>query len=208
MNSRRVHIIMLLAIAFTLALSIGTVVFGNSTLKSKSAKLQELKLEDKVLEEQQASLLQAKKDLEKYKTLEDIAKAIVPKDKDQAKAVREISQIAAASNINLVSISFPSSSLGQKVAPVKTEEGATAKVETKNVSQAKPVTGITGVYQVAVTLTSDPSQPITFDQLVAFLQQLEKSRRTAQVSDLNIDPDTKDRNKLTFSLTINIYTKP
>jgi hypothetical protein len=208
MSSRRVHTIMLIAIALTLALSVGTVVFGNNMLKSKSVKLQELKLEDKVLEEQQASLLQAKKDLEKYKTLEDIAKAIVPKDKDQAKAVREINQLAAASNINLVSISFPSSSLGQKATPAKTEEGTSAKTETKSISQAKPVAGINGVYQVAVTLTSDPSQPITFDQLVDFLQQLEKNRRTAQVSDLNIDPDTKDRNRLTFSLTINIYTKP
>lgn len=51
-------------------------------LKSHSDGLTEVKLENRVLENQQASLLKAKRAIAKYSELNDIAKTVVPKDKD------------------------------------------------------------------------------------------------------------------------------
>ncbi|MEK7603154.1 MAG: hypothetical protein AAB459_02850 [Patescibacteria group bacterium] len=202
--------ILLGALGLVLLLGIGAIILGDSMLKKKSAELVELKVSDQVLEQQQTALLQAKKDLEKYKDLESIARSIVPKDKDQAEAVQQISQIAAEANVDLTTISFPSSNLGQKTTTAKpsTEKSETPAPAAPPVSQVVPVSGISGVYQLDVTIVSNPVKPVTYAQLVDFLERLEKNRRTAQVSGIVIDPNDANRSLLTFTLTVGIYLKP
>jgi hypothetical protein len=212
MNSKRVYFIMIGALVLSFGLLIGAVVFGDSLLKKKSSDLMGLKLENRVLDEQQVSLIQANKDIQKYAELEKTANAIVPQDKDQARTVREIVKLAEESNIPISSISFPSSTLGQPaaVAP-KTAAGDTpakAAPAAPSITQVKPVEGMTGVYQMEIAVQSEASRPVPYSSLITFLSKLENNRRTAQVSTITITPFAQNINLVTFNLGINVFIRP
>ena len=194
------------------ALIIASVVVGDLMLQKQSKKLVHLKLENEVIENQQTALIQAKKDVQKYTELKNIAKQIVPQDKDQARATREIVNLANQAGIKISSIGFPASTLGQanpNTATTSTPTGTTTATNTAPpVSQVKPVTGINGVDQLDIIVTSDTNSPSTYNQVINFLQSLEQNRRTAQVSQISIQPDNKNRSLLNFNLTITLYIKP
>ena len=213
MNSKRVYIGMIILVSLLGSGIIAMAILGNSILQKQSKKLVSLKLDNEVLNEQQTSITQAKKDVEKYSELNKEAKAIVPQDKDQAAAVREITKIASESGINLSSISFPASSLGQKAATHtstdKTEGSDSAKKETAPpVTQVKPVEGIKGVYSMEITILQDSNNPVSYSGLINFLDKLEQNRRTAQVTSVTIQPIAKSPEKLAFTLVLNTYIKP
>lgn len=212
MTPKKAFYITLGSLVVVIILTISGVVFGTSMLKKKSAELVELKLQDKLLEEQQIALVQANKDIEKYEELEAIAKAIVPQDKDQAKTVRELTSIADLSRIKINSITFPDSSLGTAqapAAPTTTADGATTpapKTQAPAISQVKPVSGINGLYELEVTIAVNQVAP-TFNQLIDFLSRLEQNRRTAHVTSISINPGP-NRNLVEFDLTMNVFVKP
>lgn len=196
MSTKKLYFLML-AVTGLLCFAIfaGTLV-GLNVLKKHSDGLMEVKLENQVLNNQQASLIKAKKAIEKYSDLNDIAKTVVPKDKDQARTVRDISAIADELGIKLSSISFPSSSLG---------EGAkTSNKET----QVSPVKGIKGVYQLEITVQQDKDIPISYEVFLKFLERLESNRRTAQVANITITPDGRDPSRLSFNLILGTYIRP
>jgi Tfp pilus assembly protein PilO len=211
MNSKRVFFIMIGLVCLLVIAAAGSVVLGNQALAKKTSRLAELKLENRVLEEQALSVTQAQKDIDKYAELERIAKQIVPQDKDQAKAVREIVKLAQESGISLASISFPSSNLGQAAAPAaKPAEGETAAPAAPaapSISQVKAVDGIAGLYQLDITTQSNPDTT-TYPELITFLHKLESNRRTATISSISITPNSGNRNQLTFTMTLSIYIKP
>ncbi len=208
MNSKRFYFIMLGVTAFLGIAIFGTAFLGNSLLQKQSQKLVGLKLDAKVIEAQQTSLIQAKKDIAKYEDLEKQAKAIIPQDKDQAAAVREIVKIASASGISLSSINFTSSSLGQKTV-VKSESGATStKSTTPPLTQVEKVPGITGLYSMTLTIQSNSDQPVSYASFINFLNRLEQNRRTAHVTGVSISPDAKNPSNLSFNLVVNLYIKP
>lgn len=212
MNNRRMYFVMMGVVALLAILNFGAIFAANQVLGSKSGKLSELKLESAVLDEQQGSLSRSKKDVETYAELEKIANTVVPKDKDQAAAVREIVRIAGEHGIELASISFPASTLGQTAAPATTtttEGGTTAPAAPKTpVTQVQPVEGITGVYSLQITVQQDTTSPTSYDNFIGFLEDLERNRRTAQVSTVTVQPNPGDRDLLTFNLTLNAYIKP
>lgn len=189
-------------------LTIVAVVVGNQILQQKSKKLADLKLNSRVLDEQQSSLKRAKKDIETYTSLEQIAKAVVPQDKDQAEAVREIVKIAGDNGIKLASITFPASTLGQVVPKAVPTDDTTPKVKTPPITQVQTVEGIPGVFTLQIIIQQDTSAPITYDKFIGFLTNLEQNRRTAQVSTVSVTPNPQDHSKLTFNLTLNAYIKP
>lgn len=216
MSSKKVYFGMLGLIGLLIIGGVGAVVIGNSMLKSKSNELVGLKLENRVLDEQQNALVQANKDIGTYAELENIAKSIVPQDKDQAKSVREIVKIAEDSGIKIASLSFPSSNLGTaapKPAAVTPSEGNNeapkpATPAAPPVSQVKAVDGIPGLYQLEINLQTDTNSPVSYASLINFLYNLEQNRRTAQVSQINIQPDPSNVGSLTFTLVINVFIKP
>lgn len=187
---------------------IGSAVFGDHLLQQQTNKLVALKLNSKVLDEQQSALIQANKDIVKYADLEKIAKTIVPQDKDQARVVREIVGYANDTSIPVQNISFPTSNLGQSA--VGSASGTTTTpAPTKSLtSQLKAVEGLSGVYEMDVTVQSDTTKPVPFSKIVDFLKKLENNRRTAQVSSITITPDAQNRQLLTFSIIVNVYVKP
>ena len=194
----------------TVLLIIGGAVGGNSILQKQSKRLSDLKVENAAIEMQQTALLQAKKDVEKYSELESIVKSVVPQDKDQAKTVREIVQIAANNNIPVKSITFESSTLGT-IAPkaatpsADADKSAAPKPAQPTVSQVKPVEGIPGVFTLPVKVES--AGKVSYQDFLKFMESLEKNRRTAHVDAISLEPSENGKN-VTFNITLNAYVKP
>ncbi len=212
MNAKRFYFVMVGLVCFLGFGVLASAYFGNSLLSKQSQKLVSLKLDAHVADAQQTALTQAKKDIEKYSDLEQEAKVIVPQDKDQAAAVREIVKIAASSGIKLGSISFPSSNLGQTTTSPQTQSTTPAPTTTANktapVTQVQAVNGIPGVYAMQITIGSDAGSKVSYPSLISFLSKLEQNRRTAQVTSVSIQPDKDNPGALTFSLAVNVYIKP
>ena len=187
----------------------------NSLLSKESRKLTALKAKSQALVQEELALKKAKKDITKYAELEKITRAVVPEDKSQAEAVREIVNIAAANGISLASITFPASTLGNtssgtvvpSTAPAASAT-STATTTPKTLSQLQPVKNISGVYQLLVTVNSDSDKPVPYNRFINFLSDLEHNRRTAQVSSITLQPDNNNRNLLNFNLTLTEYIKP
>lgn len=195
MSAKQLFYILLSLIVLLIAAVPAGVFYGSSLLESTAAKLDTLKLENRTLDAQHASIAHARQDIAKYRELDTIARVIVPQDKDQARTVRQLIEYTKATGITVGSIDFPSSNLGQ----------------TKNASvpsQATPVPDITGLFQLPITLQSDTRKPISFTQLTNFLKLLENNRRTAQVSRLIITPNDSTGKNLSFEVVLNVYSKP
>ena len=201
--------------ALLVVLISGAVVYGTSLIQKQGEKLMAAKVQTKAVEAQQLSLSQAKNDLEKYLDLNNIARSIVPQDKDQAKTVREINKFAEESGITLKTISFSSSNLGQAAPVAPKPESSTGGQETAqtpapaapSISQVTPVEGITNVFAMDIIVSSVEQKPISYESLINFLEKLEKNRRTAHVKQINIKP-IENGDGLSFSLTLSAYIKP
>jgi hypothetical protein len=227
MNSKRLYLVLLGVIAvLLLGLLVGAYNI-NKLLGSQATKLTAAKAQSMSLQQEQQSLIKAKQDIKSYTSLQQITEAVVPEDKNQAEAVREIVNIAAANGVSLASITFPASTLGAGVVPTTGSAATPAATPapaapsaasspaatstsptTGDLSQLTPVANIPGVYQLAITVAGDSTKPVQYNQFIAFLSALEHNRRTAQVSSITLTPDSKDPNQLTFTLGISEYIKP
>ncbi|GIW60801.1 MAG: hypothetical protein KatS3mg087_1867 [Patescibacteria group bacterium] len=208
MNSKNVFYLMAGAVVLAGISIVLAVVLGTKILEKQSEKLVELKVENQVLESQQTGLVKAKNDIAKYSNLEEITQSIVPRDKDQAKAVLEVVTLARQSGISIKSVTFPNSTLGTRQQPQTQEEEAPAPQPTAPITQAKPVEGIPGVYALEMNIV--PEGRVSYYQFIDFLSKLEKNRRTSQVTGIKIDPLSSEREnpQISFSLTFNIFLKP
>ena len=195
MNSRKFFYVLIAILVLVAGGGVAALVYGKKILDTQNTKLTELKIEASTLEDVQRSLVTAKKDIESYADIEQISKTVVPQEKDQARTVREIVKLAEESNIEIASISFPTSSLGTKTT------GTTTNTQTQKVD------GINNVERLEITVSSNTSSPVLYSDFIGFLQKLEQNRRTSQVSNINIQPVADNRNQLTFSLVLNVYIK-
>lgn len=212
MNAKRFSYIMIFVVALLGCLVVALAVLGETIFQKQSQKLSDLKAQNMAIKDQEVSLAQAKKDMEKYNQLDEIAKAIVPQDKDQARTIREINAIAGASGIRLQQINFDTSNLGQAAPkkPAGTEGESAPSTNTSatpSISQVKPVAGISGVYSLEITVSSGEGNPVSYQKFLQFLEKLESNRRTAHVSQITVTP-TENKSAVTFSLVINAYLKP
>lgn len=201
MTAKKTFYIMIASLVVSVIL-LGSVVFiGNLKLKSETDDLVDLKATNQTLETQQTNLITAQRNLEKYSDLEEITQDIVPQDKDQARAVREIVTLAEQSGFGLESITFPQSNLGSSSSSDK------KKSSTDTISQALPVQGIKGVYSLEAVIT--PKGNIPYSQFLDFLSKLENNRRTAQVTSVRIEPSTDGNSEfISFTLNVNLFLKP
>lgn len=202
---------LILGIVFIL-LGIGFFVItfqGISILEKKSNDMVQLKTQSQTAQNQLNSLQIAKKEVQKYSYFKTVANSVIPSDKNQAEAVLEIYQMANESGIAIQSVTFPASSLGATVAQSATGTGATQAALT----QAKPVIGIPGLYSLELTITPQSgngvpaSQQVTYAKMLTFLKLIEGDRRTAQITQIGIQP-AQDNSNLSFVLGINIFIKP
>jgi hypothetical protein len=211
MTSKKLHLILVLSFIL-LVLGIGGGTYAaNNLLQTASTDLVKKRAEIIKLEQEQSSLVSARKDIQEYETLSGIAKSIVPQDKDQAQTVREIVNIAAENDISLGSITFPTSTLGEAEAKKGSTTSPTKKStnpKSTALSQLVPVKEIPGVYSLQIVVTSNAEKPVPYSKFIAFLDDLEHNRRTALVSDISINPDKANRSNIGFTLTLDEYIKP
>jgi hypothetical protein len=215
MNVKRLYFGLIGLICILFIALVGGTYAANNLLSQKADHLTTLKAKDQALAQQQIQLEQAKRDIKKYTSLQAIAHAVVPEDKDQAEAVRELVNIAGTNGVTLGSITFPISTLGTTTTGSSATATATtpAPVPSSNspankLSQLVAVTGLPGVYQLTITVASDPQHPASYAQVINFLGGLEQDRRTAQVNSLSLQPVPDNPKLLNFTLTLNEYIKP
>lgn len=201
MTSKKLYFVLIAAVVLA-TLGLFAVGYGaNVLLQSEAKKLAAAKANSAALETQKIELAKNKSDITKYSELSKIAEAVVPQDKDQAQAVREIVNIANQSGIRqLSSITFPTSTLGTKLPGAAAAGGG--------LTQVTPVKGIQGVYGLQLTVTLDAANQVPYNTFIAFLSKLEQNRRTAQVSSVTVTPDTRNPNMVSFTLIIDEYIKP
>jgi hypothetical protein len=214
-NSKRLRLVLIALIALGAVLFVAICILGLSKLEEKSKEVVEWKLKSRTVEAQQANFAQAKIDVEKYGYFKQVAKTVIPADKDQAQAVLDIFQLADQSGIALQSVTFAASTLGAK--PTSTGSASSAATTQAALSQAQPVEGIKGLYSLELTITPDLGAQVpankraTYAKLLDFLQRIERNRRTAQISQVTVQPQTDtsgNSQSINFSLTTSIFIKP
>lgn len=207
------HLVLLAVVGLSVIIFIGVMVEGLSMLSSKSRQLVDLKVKSATVNAQLSNLVQTKKDVEKYSFFKSVAQTVIPSDKDQAEAVLELNQMAAQAGIVLQSIAFPASNLGTSAAATSTTTTPSTTSTSNIISQAKPVQGIPGLYSLQLTITVDSSstlpavQQATYAKMLDFLNRLENNRRTAQITQVLVQPAT-DTTAFSFSLETNVFIKP
>lgn len=214
MNPKRFFFIMVGLFSISIIGGGAMLYFANNMLQNRSSSVVDLKLESSEVEAQLTAYQAAKKDVEKYSYLNAIITSALPQDKDQARTVREIFLLAKQAGIAIKSIQFPSSTLGAVVAPAAGATPATtpALTPTPTITQAKPVTGLLGVYSIETVVTpfaDDKNNKVTYAQLISFLQKIESNRRAMQVASIQLNPlgqNTSD--SISFTLTLNILIRP
>jgi hypothetical protein len=212
LDNKKIRRSLIAALALSVVVFIGAIIGGLSVLQSKSQQMVDLKVKSEEADAQLSNLEQTKKDIEKYSYFKDVAKTVIPNDKDQAEAVVEINQIANEAGIAIQSITFPASNLGLKTSSLSSagQDATSAASKTTAISQAKPVTGIPGLYSLELIITPDATDPaplITYQKMLDFLDKIENNRHTAQITNITIQPDPQSE-KINFTLTINIFIKP
>lgn len=215
LSSKTSHLLLIGSLGLSVVLFVAILVLGLSLLGKKSNSMVDLKIKTQVADAQLTNLEQAKKQVQKYAYFKDVAKTVIPTDKNQAEDILEINRIADEAGISIRSITFPLSSLGLSTGT--TPQDATAKTSAKSViSQAKPVTGISGLYSLELTITPEsnntapPDKQLSYEKMLDFLNRIENNRHTAQISEVTITPsgNTVFSSGFSFTLKINIFIKP
>lgn len=202
MTPKRFYYIMFFLSGLIFIALLGSVFAGNYLLEKQSERLRHVKAESRATDTQKVSLAKAKNDIEQYAEINEISKSVVPQDKNQAKTVREINQIASESGIKLDQISFQNSTLGQS----SSSRSGSSKTKLPAITQVQPVPGIKNVFSLEVIIASS-SDPIPYYKFLEFLERLENNRRTAHVTSISISPVSAGSD-VTFSLKLNAYLKP
>ncbi len=199
MKAKQLYFVLLSCCCLAVIALFGVAYGANKLLSQQASKLSTLRADSDAASQEQISLEQDKKDITKYSELNVIAKSVVPQDKDQAQAVQEIVKIANNSGIqDLSSITFPTSTLG-----VTTSGAAKA-----GATQLTPVQGISGVFNLQITITQSASDSVPYNNFLAFLTGLEQNRRTAQVASITVVPDAQRPSNVSFTLAVNEFLKP
>lgn len=200
MSAKKFYYLLVVAIALCALLTLGGAYMGTTMMKKSSIKLVQTKLDNIGYDAEEQNFMQARKDLEKYRPLNDVLQKILPKQKDQALAVRELYKIADETGMVIDVIQFPPSTLGQKTTATK-QTGTTST----GVTQAKAVDGMPGVMGIDINVTM--KDPTSYDNMIRFLQKVELNRRSMQIKSITVGKDSKTKGVI-ISLTITIFVKP
>jgi hypothetical protein len=212
LNSKNLRMILICALALSILIFVITMSMGLSKLGEKSRAMVKLKVENQTTNDRLNNLEQAKKEVEKYAYFKQVAKTVIPSDKNQAQTILEINQMAKQAGIGIQSITFPASTLGTGAAAVKTDATKTSSASTA-ITQAKPVPGIAGLYSLQLIIAPESGKDVsagrqvTYPKMLDFFKRIENNRHTAQITQISIQPAT-DSQALSFTLIINIFIKP
>jgi hypothetical protein len=205
-SSKKVYYLLIVIFMIVISSIFAMLYFSKNFMSNSEQELIAAKLEIIKQEQIESIYRQNIKDLEEFSDTANILSQIIPTEKDQAKAVREIDAIARLNGLVINTLSFPSSDLNKKPsATTPAAEGAPAPAAAPTVSQAKPVKGLNGVLgiDINVELRSVNEQPITTDQLLGLLRQIENNRRNMRVTSINFNAGDQ-----TVVIKLIIFIKP
>src|SRR5687767_367398 len=97
MNSKKLFGILTGTMVLLCICLLVSVYAANNMLSGKSKELVDLRAAKMASEQKEKQLAKDKKDIQAYGELNEIAKTVVPQDKDQAKTVSEIVNLASQS---------------------------------------------------------------------------------------------------------------
>jgi hypothetical protein len=203
-SSKKVYFALIVAFTLLTASIFGMLYFSKNFLSKSEDELIAAKLEIIKQEEIEKTYRDNINNLEKFAQTASILEEVIPKEKDQAVAVREIDAIAKQNGMVINTLSFPSSDLNKKAATPTTGSTATT-AKTTAVSQAKPIKGLTGVLgiDINVELRSANEGAISTDQLLGMLRALENNRRNMRVTSINYNAGDQ-----TVDIKLIIFIKP
>jgi hypothetical protein len=229
MTSKKLHRYLIILFALIILGSAFIVRYANSWLTTSSQELSMLKLEVDTLEAKRQGLEQAKITLADNKVGLSILDQAVPTDKDQARIVSELFKIADNANLTIASVGFPTSTLGQSTqapttttptpttttdaatgssTPATTDTTQTTAKPAQSISQATPLKDIPGIQSIEVSLgalnskTLPPGSGMRYSELLSFLRNIERNRRTIQVKSINIGQGTPVNGEAVFTLDV------
>jgi hypothetical protein len=226
MNIQKVHKIFLLIFVASIVASAFIVRTAANWLTQSSSELNSIRGELSDLSTKLENIDRQKKVLATQASSVSTLSFVLPKEKDQARALKEIEAIANQANVTIESVGFPSSTLGsaQTVAPKTTADttapsttsgtstGATAtptpSKPTKVVSQATPLKDIPGVQSIELSIGAINSKDtsikgVRYDEMLSLLKLIERNRRTMQIRSIGIGQTETAAGK-TYSLTLSI----
>lgn len=227
MGAKKFHQYLMIAFIAGLALSVFLLRYANNWLTESSKELTSLRSEVVALEKKRTDLENAQHTLAKETiAIETLAK-VVPDDKDQARIISELYQIATVAGVTIESVGFPASTLGSEVAKpapatqttdansAQTSQAQTPAPQT-TVSQATPVKEIAGLQSIDLTLGAINSigmpsgSGIRFGELMNFLKLVERNKRTIQIKSLGINKGTNASGEESYNLdvTLTIFIRP
>lgn len=217
MSQNRLKLVWLGVLAAAAALFLAVALVGLGLLSAEGNKLIDLKQRTIIADAQLANLTAAKKQVEQFAYFNDVARTVLPNDKDQAQAVEDIVNLANLAGISIASVAFPTSNLGSKPVATNSDNDAATVSAQSAISQAKPVQDIAGLYSLELIISPQTgsalpdNRKVTFPKLLDFLSRIERNRRTAQITQVSIQPQNTDSGPsqfINFTITINIFMKP
>ncbi len=220
MNAKKFNRYLTIAFVLGLVLSFGILYYAVAWLTKSSEELTQLRTDTLLAEKKRDSIEEAQRILRGSAENAAILSQVLPTDKDQAHLISQLNSLASQANIQLDSIGFPASTLGnQTPRPATTPQqnttsDGTATTQTttpaapKTISQATPVKEIPGVYSIEVTLGSirskDADRGLRYDEMINFLRLLERNQRTIQTRSISIGQTATDSGEIRFTLDVSL----
>jgi hypothetical protein len=196
MTAKNTHKLLMTVLILLIIIAASALIVSSYIMQKSANKLIQAKLDNVGYDSEEQTYLQARKDLDEYSALNEIIQKILPKNKDQAQAVSELYKIGDETGITIASVTFPSSTLGQKSS------------SSNSVTQAKAVDGMTGVLGIDIAIELQPASgaSISYDNMISFLQKVEVNRRSMQIKQITVNADTVNGG-VTFNMTLTIFVK-
>lgn len=195
MTAKNTHKMLMIMLILLIVIATSALFVSNFMMQKSANNLVRAKLDNVGYDSEEQTYLQARKDLGEYTALNEIIQKILPQSKDQAQAVSELYKIGDETGIKTASITFPSSTLGQKS-------------NSNTVTQAKSVDGMPGVLGIDIAIELEPASgaSISYDSMINFLQKVELNRRNMQIKQITVNADTVNGG-VTFNMTLTIFVK-
>jgi Tfp pilus assembly protein PilO len=186
MNAKQFFFV-LVALVVILGGGIGaTVYFGNKLLAGQANHIAEARADEELIEQKKEFKKELQKKINEVGELQTLAEKFLPDSKNQEELVVEFYNIAKAHNIQPNGIAFNDSG-----AAIGSTSQTLPLKDTKNV--------LVFPFKVQTFTTS-------FENLIAFLKDIESNRRKLQITNIELQP-TKEGQLNVNNITIEAYIK-
>ncbi len=194
MTTKKAHYLIVASVISLVLILFAILYFGISIMKKESQKIIEAKLNIAKAQKTE-SIYSSNKEL--YLNNQDLAQKIndfIPTEKEQDLIVAQLNSFANQSQLTLSTISFPNSTL---------DPNSKQKVKT-DISQATPVKGLNGVYEIPIVATVEDtnSETVNTDNLLKLLDLIESSPRNMRITSISYDAESNE-----IQLNITLFIK-